>query len=96
VGRDTRVDLAALRGAAAAFETSAATLDAAAGARLTFGGATAGRLYVARGDALRNAVEYLTGQLVAWSRASAEIAAALRAGADRYADAEQRNASRFG
>jgi uncharacterized protein YukE len=93
VGRDTRVDLFALRAAADAFEASAESLG---GARLTFDGATAGRAHVARGDALRNAVERLTAHLAAWSRASAEIAATLRAGADRYADTEERNGSRFG
>jgi hypothetical protein len=87
----------ALRGAAASFEASSGVLGGAVGgAALTFDGATAGQVHVARGDALRNAVERLADHVVAWSRASAEIAATLRAGADRYADADERNGQRFG
>ena len=64
-------------------------------ARLEFSGASAGRAHTARGDALRAALERLTAELSQWSRAAAEIAVALRAGADRYADAELYAAARI-
>jgi len=95
----TRVDVAAVRDVAAEFDASAAVLDTAVGTQLShlgFGGATAGRAYAARGDALRAALDRLAGGLTAWSRASAEIAAALRASADRYQRADERSATRFG
>ncbi|MCV7444744.1 hypothetical protein AWB91_06825 [Mycobacterium paraense] len=73
-------------------------LDRAVGdhlARLAFGGACAGRAHTARGDALRVQLERLTAEVTRWSRAAAETAAALRAGADRYADAELYAAARI-
>ncbi len=63
--------------------------------RLQFGGASAGRAHSARGDALHAALERLTAELSQWSWACAEIAVALRAGADRYADAELYAAERI-
>jgi len=65
-------------------------------ASLAFGGAVAGRAHVARGDALQAALNRLTGELSQWERACVEIAAALQAGADRYADADLRGAARIG
>jgi hypothetical protein len=53
-------------------------------------------MHVARGDALRVAVDHVVDQLRQWSRASAEIGAALRAAADRYADADSSAARRVG
>jgi hypothetical protein len=99
MGHDTaRVDVTAVRDAADQFDASVGILDAAIRdhlSHLAFGGATAGRAYVGHGDALRAALDQIGAGLVQWSRASAEIAAALRATADRYARAENRNAARF-
>lgn len=64
--------------------------------RLAFGGATAGRAHVVAGDALRTALTGLSDELSQWARASAEIATALRTGANRYADADLRSAARIG
>ncbi len=99
MGSETaRVDVAAVRDVAAKFDASAADLDAAVRtlSHLGFGGATAGRAYVARGDVLRTALERVADGMAAWSRASAEIAAALRASADRYQRSDERTAERFG
>jgi len=86
-----RVDVAALIAVARQYDTVADIVDGAVRSHLTglaFDGATAGRMHVARGDALRYAVDHVVDQLVQWSRASAEIAAALRTSADRYAAAD--------
>jgi uncharacterized protein YukE len=99
MGRHTRVDVAAVRDAAGQFDASAEALDQIVRmhlSRLAFDGACAGRAYVGHGDALRNAIDQLIDELRQWSRASAEIAATLRSGADRYAEADNRNAARFG
>jgi hypothetical protein len=64
-------------------------------ARLAFGGASAGRAYAARGDTLRAALARLAAEMSQWSRATIEIGAALRSGAERYADAEQYAAARI-
>jgi uncharacterized protein YukE len=45
---------------------------------------------------LRAAVDHVADQLGQWSRAAAEIAAALRASADRYAEADANAAGRLG
>jgi hypothetical protein len=77
---------------------AAELLDRAVGdhlARLAFGGASAGRAHTARGDALRVQLERLTAEVAQWSRAAADTAAALRAGAERYADAELYAAARI-
>jgi hypothetical protein len=94
-----RIDVAAVRAVANRFEATAEILDEAACnhlARLTFGGAAAGRAHFARGDALRAALQRLAAEVSQWSRATGEIALALRASADRYADAELRTAARIG
>ena len=94
-----RVDVAALHAVARQYEAAADIVDAAVRTHLTglaFDGATAGRAHVARGDALRTAVDHVVDQLRQWSRAAAEIAAALRASADRYAEADSAAASRVG
>jgi uncharacterized protein YukE len=93
------VDTTAVRAAATRFDATAATIDAAVRTRLgrlAFDGAAAGRFHVAGGDALRRALDRWASELTQWSRASAEIAAALRLGADSYADAESRAAARVG
>jgi hypothetical protein len=92
-----RVDVAALHAVARQYEAAADIVDAAVRTHLTglvFDGAAAGRIHVARGDALRAAVDHVVDQLGQWSRAAAEIAAALRASADRYAEADANAASR--
>jgi hypothetical protein len=92
-----RVDVTAVRDVAVEFDASAATLDDALRlSHLRFGGATAGRAYAARGDGLRTALQQVVDGLAAWSRASVEIAAALRVSADRYQRADERGAARFG
>ena len=93
------VDVAAVRAVANRFDATAEIIDGAARnhlASLTFGGATAGRAHIARGDALSTALERLAAEVWQWSRATSEIAVALRASADRYADAELRAAARIG
>lgn len=92
------IDVAAVRAVADELDAAAELVDRAGGdhlARLAFGGATAGREHIARGDALRTALQRLTAELSQWSRAAGEIAVALRAGADRYADAELYAAARI-
>jgi hypothetical protein len=94
-----RVDVAALIGVARQYETVADIVDGAVRSHLTglvFNGAAAGRMHVARGDALRSAVDQVVGSLRQWSRASAEIAAVLRTSADRYAEADADAARRVG
>lgn len=94
-----RIDVAAVRDVAAEFDAAAGVLDTASRthlSRLGFAGATAGRAYVARGDALRAALDQMAEALAEWSRASVEISVALRAGADRYARSDERATARFG
>lgn len=94
-----RVDVAAVLAVARQYDTSADIVDNAVRihlAALAFDGASAGRMHTARGDALRIAVDHVADQLARWSRATGEIAAELRAGADRYLDAEARGTARFG
>jgi Excreted virulence factor EspC, type VII ESX diderm len=93
------VDVAALIAVARQYETVADMVDRAVRSHLTglaFDGAAAGRMHIARGDALRSAVDHVVDGLRQWSRASAEIAAVLRASADRYADADTYAARRVG
>jgi ABC-type transporter Mla subunit MlaD len=94
-----RVDVAVLHAVARGYEAVADIVDGAVRTHLTglmFNGAAAGRAHTARGDALRAAVEHVADQLRQWSRAAAEIAAALRASADRYAEADAGAARRVG
>lgn len=93
------IDVAAVRAVANRFDATAEIIDETARnhlASLTYGGATAGRAHIARGDALRSALERLVAEVSQWSRATGEIALALRASADRYAYAELRSAARIG
>lgn len=95
----SRVDVAALLGVARQYQVVADIVDATIRTHLSglaFDGAGAGRSYVAHGDAVRSAVEDIVNQMRRWSRASAEIAAALRVSADRYAEADTRAARRLG
>lgn len=94
-----RVDAGAVRALAREYETAALIVDGAVRTHLsdfTFGGAGAGRAYTAHGDALRAALDDVVVSLRLWSRAAAEIAAVLRASADRYQDADARAALRVG
>ena len=94
-----RVDVAALHAVARQYEAVADIVDGAVRTHLTgllFDGAVAGRAHTARGDGLRTAVDHAGDQLRQWSRAAAEIAAALRASADRYAEADVSAARRVG
>lgn len=95
----TRVDVGALLDVAGRYDAVADLVDGAVRthvARLTFDGALAGRDYAARGDALRQAVDDLVEQMRVWSRASHEIASALRTSGVRYVDADARGAVRLG
>jgi hypothetical protein len=89
------VDVAAVRAAADQFDAAAQQLDRAAHIPLSFDGSTAGCAHAARGDALRVAADWVPHELSAWARAAAEIAACLRAGANRYVDADFGAAARF-
>jgi hypothetical protein len=91
------VDALAVRTVASRFDDAAQLIDGAVRthfARLAFDGATAGRSYTGHGDALRLALNRLAGELAQWSRATVEIAIALRASADRYAEADLSAAAR--
>lgn len=93
------VDVAALYDVAAEYQATADAIDAVVRTRLSglrFGGAAAGHLHTARGDAVRVAVDRIVDQLGHWSRASREVAFALRASVDRYADADDRAGRRVG
>lgn len=84
-----------MRAVADRFDATADGLNVAACTRLRFDGASAGRSYVPEGDALHGALDRLAADVAQWSRASAEIAMALRISADRYSDAELRGAARL-
>lgn len=95
----SRVDAATVRSVARHYQVAADIVDAAVRThlgRLTFDGSGAGSAYVAHGDAVRSAVGDVVDQLRRWSRASAEIAAALRVSVERYADADAEAAGRLG
>lgn len=88
-----RVDVAALLGIAGDYDAVADAIDAVVRAHLTglqFGGAVAGRTHVARGEAVRVALDGIADSMREWSRASAEIAAVLRSTAVRYDEADVR------
>lgn len=94
-----RVNVVELLSIARQYQGVAETVDAAVRTHLTglgFDGAVAGRAYVARGDALRAGNDDVVSALKLWSRAASEIAATLRASADRYADADARAAQGVG
>ena len=96
--RHTFIDTAAVHAVADRLGTAAELIDDAVCdhmARLAFGGSSAGRAHTARGDALRVELERLAAEVSQWSWAAVEIAVALRAGADRYADAELYAAARI-
>ena len=94
-----RVDVAAVLDAARQYDAAADIVDTAIRTHLTglrFDGAVAGRIHTAQGDALRIAVDDVVDRLHQWARAATEIAAELRACADRYVDVDARGARRIG
>lgn len=94
----TQIDLPGAQRIANQFAMAAEFIDRSVSdhlSRLAFTGASAGRTHTARGDALRVELDRLVAQVSGWSRASAEIAAALRSSAERYADAELYAAARI-
>jgi Excreted virulence factor EspC, type VII ESX diderm len=96
--RHTGIDPAAVHAIADRFAAAAELIDDAVYdhmACLTFGGSSAGRAHVARGDALRGALDRLTAEMSQWSRAAGEIVVALRASVNRYADADVYAAERI-
>ncbi|MCV7401973.1 hypothetical protein H7K24_17665 [Mycobacterium fragae] len=97
--RDAFVDAASVRAVARRFDGTADLIDSAARIqlrRLAFDGATAGQAHAAHGDALRLALDRLSQELAQWARATAEIATALRGGAEHYAEADLSAAARIG
>lgn len=93
------VDVAAVHTVAREYEAASSLIDAALRnhmSALSFGAATAGQAYLIHGDALRRGMNELTAGLRQWSRAAAEIAIVLRAGADRYHDVDVRAGERLG
>ena len=94
-----RVDVAALLGIARQYDTVAEIVDDAVRTHLTglaFDGAVAGRVHVARGEALRGAVDDTVAAAACLARAATEVASTLRDSADRYAEADSRAARRVG
>lgn len=92
------IDVAAVHVVADRMSAAAELIDDAVAnhlATLAFAGAGAGRDHIARGDAVRRGLDRLVAELSQWSRAAAEIAVALRAGANRYADADVDVAARI-
>lgn len=92
-----QIDVAAVLRLAGEYDATADTLADAARHRLTaFDGATAGRAYTHYGDAVRVAADELSAPLGQWARATHEIAATLRASADRYLVADADASGRLG
>ena len=86
-------------GAARQYDAAAEIVDTGIRTHLTglrFDGAVAGRMHTAHGDALRIAIDDMVDRLHEWARESTEIAAELRACADRYVDVDARGARRIG
>ncbi|MDT5079169.1 MAG: hypothetical protein QOJ80_3806 [Mycobacterium sp.] len=99
MGQRANVDIGAVLAAAGRCDDVASLVDHAARTHLTtlsFGGAAAGRSYVARGADVRGAVDQLGDDMRTWARACVEIACCLRASADGYVTADARGAARLG
>lgn len=72
---------------------AADVVDAVIGTRLgdlQFDGLVAGRTHTAAGDAVRGGMDRVVAAMTQWAAVARETAAALRAGAEMYADAESR------
>lgn len=91
-----RVDVGALLDVASRCDEIADVVDGLGIDHLLFDGAVAGRDHVAKGDAVRRALDDVVDQTHAWARAMREIASALRASGDRYVDVDARGAARWG
>lgn len=91
-----RVDTETLDSVATHFDDAADLIERAARTRLVFDGATAGRSYTAQGDEIRRSWDMLLADLSLWSRAAAEIAAALQTSADGYREADFSTAAGVG
>ncbi len=88
-----------MRAIAREYEAAALTIEGTVRTHLidlAFGGACAGRAYLAHGVALRAALDDVITSLRQWSRAAGEIAAVLRSVADLYQDADARAAAWVG
>jgi excreted virulence factor EspC (type VII ESX diderm) len=99
MGQRANADIGAVLAAAGRCDDVAAIVHDAVRTHLTtlsFGGAEAGRSYVARGADVRGAVDRLGDDMRTWARACVEIACCLRASADGYVAAEARVAARLG
>lgn len=93
------VDADALRAAAHGYDAVAESVGIVVATTLgrpMFDGALAGRRHVAHGNAVRGALDDLTGAMRRWATAADEIAHLLRTSADRYAVADDHAASRTG
>lgn len=93
-----RLDSAEVCGVADRLTAAAELIDNAAAnhlSRLAFGGACAGSAHTIRGEGLRAALDRLATDLARWSRATTEIAVALRSGAERCLDADRYAAARI-
>ncbi|OMC08808.1 hypothetical protein A5735_20130 [Mycolicibacter heraklionensis] len=93
------LEASALRSVADHCDAAAAAIDTASRIRLgelRFHGGTAGRDHVAAGETLRRALQAWVPELTRWSRASTEIAAALRVALVRYGQAEIAAGERLG
>ena len=94
----TSIDPAALRAAALRLENAADIVLGAVGSHLRglrFDGTVAGRAHSESGWAVRAAMDSLAGDAARWARGAADLAAALRAGADRHAGREANAATVF-
>lgn len=94
-----RVDHEALHAAARGYDAVAETVDAIVRTSLNrpmFDGAVAGRLHVAHGNAVRDALDDITLAMRQWVTSADDIAHVLRACADRYGVADSYAASRVG
>jgi len=95
----TGVDAGLLHSIAREYETVAGMVEGVARDQLSalaFGASTGGRAHVAHAEELRAALDGVVRALRQWSRAAGEVAAALRASATRYTDADERTAGRLG
>lgn len=93
-----RLDSAGVRGIADRIDEAAELVETAVSNHLsclTFDGSRAGRAYAGCGGRLRAELDRLAVELTQWSRAAVQIAVALRAGVDHYAEAELYAAARI-
>lgn len=82
-----------MRAAAQRMDAAADVVDTVIGIRLgdlQFDGSAAGRAHTAAGDAVRAGTDRVVTAMTQWAAVARETAAALRAGAEMYADAESR------